>query len=106
MARIITREEFDAAVAAVWTEIEYRNSLSRRTEDEAKDVPGFLTLLRRYIRKAEDAWSDNPGTVQPDGSIQVEEALHGLRKLAMIAMASIGLRQTHSRHSRFDGKAP
>lgn len=46
MPRLVTRDEFDRACNAVWSEIEYQNTLPRRTDDEAKDVPGFLTLLR------------------------------------------------------------
>jgi hypothetical protein len=75
----VTREEFDEAVAALWSEIEYQNSLPRRTDsDEAKDVAGFLTLIRRYVRKTEDAWADQPGPVK--------EAEEGLRKIAAIAL--------------------
>lgn len=82
----ITRHEFDEASEALWSELQYVDNLSRRTDDEAKDVPGFLTLLRRYIRLAEDHWSDNPGTTQPDGTVQVESALHDLRKLSAITL--------------------
>jgi hypothetical protein len=58
----VTREQFDLACEAVWSEIEYQNNLPIRTEsDEAKDIPGFLTLGRRYLRSAEDKWSDNAG---------------------------------------------
>jgi hypothetical protein len=74
----VTREEFDKAVEALWSEVEYVNTLTRRTDDEAQDVPGFLTLLRRYIRIAEDDWADNPGPVQA--------AEEGLRKLSAIAL--------------------
>ena len=70
------------AAEAVWSEIEYQNSLARRTDaDEAKDMPGFLTLLRRYQRKVEDIWADNPGPV--------EEAEHGMRKLAAICVRAM-----------------
>ncbi len=89
----ITLEEFQEVCTAIWTEIFYQDHLPRRTDDEAKDVPGFLTLGRRYLRKAEDAWADNPGTGNP---AQVEEALHGLRKLAAIfirAMIYNGIRR-------------
>ncbi|RDJ35313.1 MAG: hypothetical protein DWQ19_10895 [Crenarchaeota archaeon] len=75
--KIVTREEFNEAVEALWTEIEYQNNLARRTSDEAKDVPGFVVLGNRYIRKIEDDWADQPGPV-------VEDALHGLRKVATI----------------------
>jgi hypothetical protein len=79
MARTVSREAFNEAVEALWTELYYQDNLPRRTEaDEAKDVPGFATLGRRYLRKMEDDWADKPGTPQ------VEEALHGLRKLGAI----------------------
>lgn len=71
----ITREQFDAACEAVWSELEYQNSLPRRTEDEAKDPQGFATLGRVYLRRLEDAWADHPGT---------EPSLPVLRKLAAI----------------------
>jgi hypothetical protein len=86
MPRLVTRREFDEACEAVWTEIKYQNELPRRTEDEARDVPGFLTLLRRYIRKTENAWADNPGVPQSEGLVQVPKALDGLRKVAAVAM--------------------
>lgn len=86
MPKTVTRAEFDSAVEALWSEIEYQNSLPIRTDDEADDIAGFLTLLRRYTRKVEDSWCDNPAVVQPEGGVQVTEALHGLRKLAGIAL--------------------
>lgn len=79
--RFVTRTEFDEAAEAVWQEIQYQNNLARRTDDsEAKDVPGFLTLFRRYERKAEAAWSDEVGN---------EAALHMVRKLAGIAIRAM-----------------
>jgi hypothetical protein len=75
MSRIVTREEFDKAAEAVWSEIEYQNTLPRRTEDEAKEPAGFFTLGEVYLRRGEDAWADNAGT---------EACLPGLRKLAAI----------------------
>ena len=81
--RNVTREEFDEVVEALWSEIEFQNGLPIRTDDEAKDVAGFLTLGRAYVRKCEDAWTNNPGE-QEDGQVQVPEALHGLRKIATI----------------------
>lgn len=92
---IITKEQFDEAANALWSEIEYQNNLPRRTEAEdtndrtreASDVPGFLTLARRYERKVEDAWADQPAPV--------EDALHGLRKCAAVylrAMVYCGVR--------------
>ena len=87
--RYITREMFNEACEAIWSELSYQDSLPIRTSDEAQDVPGFLTLLRRYERKAEDAWADNPGSAQWDGQIQVEEALHALRKLSGICVRAM-----------------
>jgi len=86
MSRTITREEFNQACAALWTEFQYVENLKRRTDDEAKDVPGFHTLLRRYLRLAEDNWADNGGELQPDGQTQVTKSLHDLRKLVAISM--------------------
>jgi len=71
----VTREQFMEAVEAVWTEIEYQNSLERRTGDEAKEPAGFFTLGQVYLRRGEDAWADNAGT---------EACLPSLRKLAAI----------------------
>ena len=91
----ISREEFMDACAALWSELQYQNTLPRRTKDEATDVPGFATLGRVYLRKLEDAWSSTAGEIQEDGSIQVPEALHGLRKVAAIfvrAMIYNGIR--------------
>jgi len=82
----VTREEFDLACAAVWGEIEYQNSLPRRTDDDAKSVMDFCGLARRYIRLVEEDWADNPAD---EGSGQVEAAVHGLRKLAGIFVRSM-----------------
>ena len=95
--RDVTREEFDAACDAVWTEIEYQNRLPIRTADEAKDVPGFLTLLDRTARKTADQWADIAGEVQADGTVQVSAALHGLRKLAAIAVRAMVYNGVRSR---------
>lgn len=88
--------EFARAADAIYSEILYQDNLERRTDDEAKDVPGFLTLLRRYIRQTEDVWVENPGTEQEDGLVQVTAALDGLRKIAAIATRAMiynGIRQ-------------
>lgn len=77
MPRNVTRAEFDEAVEAVWTEIEYQNNLPRRTDEEAKEPAGFFTLARVYLRRGEDLWSDNAGT---------EACLPSLRKLAGIIL--------------------
>jgi len=76
-ARTVTRAEFDEAAEAVWSEIEYQNNLPRRTDDEAKEPAGFFTLARVYLRRGEDAWSDNAGT---------EACLPSLRKVAAIVV--------------------
>lgn len=73
--RTVTREQFDAACEAVWTELQYQDALPRRTADEAADPQGFATLGRVYLRRLEDAWADHPGT---------GPALPVLRKLAAI----------------------
>jgi hypothetical protein len=73
---IVTREEFNAAAEALWGEIEYQNSLDRRTEEgEAKDPAAFATLGRVYLRRLEDTWADSTGN---------EETLPFLRKVAAI----------------------
>lgn len=96
----ISREQFEEACEALWTEIQYQNTLPRRTDDEAKDIPGFLTLGRRYIRKVEDDWADKPGEKHPDfAGSQVPEAIDGLRKVAAIfirAMIYNGIRRRAS----------
>jgi hypothetical protein len=89
MPRLVTRDEFDRACNAVWSEIEYQNTLPRRTDDEAKDVPGFLTLLRRYTRRTEDAWADLPAEELSEHGPQVREALGGMRKLAAICVRAM-----------------
>lgn len=87
MTRYITRQDFEKACDALWTEIQYQDALDRRTADEAKDPPGFATLGRRYLRKLEDDWADNPGTANlnvHEPPYVVEAALHDLRKLSAI----------------------
>jgi hypothetical protein len=78
--RIVSRAEFDRACDALWTEFEYQNTLERRTEDEAKDVPGFTSLGRRYIRHCENHWADYPGLENPGSPSPLDD----LRKLAAI----------------------
>ena len=92
----ITKAEFEKACEALWEELQYQDALARRTDDEAQNIPGFLTLARRYIRRAEDDWADSPGEGNPP---QVPAALHGLRKLAAIfvrAMIYNGVRRRGS----------
>jgi hypothetical protein len=73
--RVVEFVEFVKAMAAVWSEIKYQNTLDRRTEDEAKSPADFATLGRTYIRRLEDSWTDNAG---------IEKSLPNLRKLAGI----------------------
>lgn len=85
----ITRAEFDAACEAVWSEIEYQNTLDRRTDDEAKSVPSFCAMGRLYIDRTVADWADNPGVaIKVPGKVgvpvQVPKALDGLRKVAAI----------------------
>lgn len=76
VARQVTRKEFEEAMEAVWSEIEYQNSLPRRTEEaEAQEPPAFLTLGNVYNTKTAEDWAMQAGD---------EPALHGLRKLAGI----------------------
>ena len=91
MPRKVSREEFDKAVEAVWSEIEYQNKLPRRSDaDEAKDVPGFCTLTRVYLSRVESDWADNPATYfNGVDRAQVPQAIDGLRKLAAIAVRAM-----------------
>ena|SRR5271163_1155829 len=82
--RTVTKEEFLEAADAVWTELNYQDNLPRRTDDEAKDVPAFATLGRRYLRFLEDHWADQPGVPTGNGTYIVEDALNDLRKLSAI----------------------
>ncbi|KKM14082.1 hypothetical protein LCGC14_1391330 [marine sediment metagenome] len=59
----------------VWDEIQYQNKLKIDYDIQAKDLPGFLTLGRRYMARAEAAWADKNDPT---------DALHELRKLAAI----------------------
>lgn len=81
MPRFVTRDEFDQACEALWTEITYQNELPRRTDDEAKQIPSFCSLGRRYIDRCEKSWADEPADSE---SGQVETALHDMRKVAAI----------------------
>ena len=90
--KIVTEGPFYRAMQAVWGEIEHQNALSRITYDgEAKDVPGFLTLGRRYMARAEAAWADGKGD---------DAALHELRKLAAIFVRAMVYCGTRSREEK------
>ena len=54
----ITRKEFDEACEILWSEIEYQNNLSRRTDEtDAKTPQEFATLGRVYLRTLEEEWA-------------------------------------------------
>jgi len=74
---MVSKDEFMAAAEALWGELQYQDNLPRRTDDEAKEPAAFATLGRRYMRKLEDHWADQPGPV-------VEDCLHDMRKLAAV----------------------
>lgn len=88
MPRYVTKDDFDRACEALWSEIQYQDNLPRRTDDEARDPASFATLGRRYIRKLEDNWADNPGEYigHHNGlpTYAVPKNLDDLRKLAAI----------------------
>lgn len=66
------------AYRAIDSERDYQDSLGAdRTDGRRHSVEGFLVMLERYVRKAFDAWTDNPGD---------EKALHEIRKIAGIAV--------------------
>lgn len=105
MSRIITREEFDQATEAIWSELEYQNDLPRRIADEARTVPRFLNLARVYMDRTAADWADNPGeSNQGHGSpVVVPKALHGLRKSAAVlvrGMIYCGIRFRNLRAER------
>ncbi len=75
-------------------EREYQNSLgSDRTDGANHSVGDYLTMMRTYFRKAEDAWTNKPG---------VEASLHEIRKIAAIAVRCM---EEHGAPKRFI-KAP
>jgi len=63
---------------AIDSERHYQDNLpTTRTDGSDKTVGDYLTMIESYRRRANDAWTDNPGTV---------EALHVIRKIAGIAV--------------------
>ena len=81
MGKCVTRGEFEEAMEAVWSEIQYQNSLPRRTDDEAKSIPSFCKMGEIYSDRAAVAWNDQQADEE---SGQVEDALHAVRKCAAI----------------------
>lgn len=69
-------------IEAIDEELEYQNSLneSGRADGADNGVAGQLVTLTRYVRKAEDAWTDHPG----DGA-----ALNEIRKIAASAIRTL-----------------
>ena len=82
---------FAQAMQVVWDEIQYQNKLKLAYDIEAKDVPGFLTLGRRYMARAEAAWADNDDQ---------KVALHELRKLAAIFVRAMACCGSQSREKK------
>ncbi len=59
-------------------ERDYQESLpDSRTDGANKTVGDYIVMAERYMRKAIDDWTDNPGNTQ---------ALHQLRKVAAICV--------------------
>jgi hypothetical protein len=68
----------DAVYREIDKERDYQDALSaERTDGSHKTVGDYLTMLSTYQRKAEDAWTNNPGT---------KMALHEIRKIATICV--------------------
>jgi len=70
-----------SVIAAIDSELEYQNLLtSNRTDGKDHGVAGQLVTLERYVRKANDAWTDSAGE---------DDALHALRKCATIVIRAL-----------------
>lgn len=69
-------------ITAINEELAYQATLPDSGRADAKDhgVSGQLVTMERYLRKANDAWTDNPGE---------EAALDVMRKLAAIAVRAL-----------------
>lgn len=79
--------------AVIAVERKYQDSLGKyRTNEPEHSVGDELTMLGTYLRKAEDAYTNNPG---------VEMALHEIRKLAAIAVRCM---ETHGAPKRITPK--
>ena len=75
--------------AVIDSERNYQDGLDHtRTDGCAKGVGDYLSLIRTYLRQAEDKYAFNPGNV---------EALHSIRKIAGIAVACM---EQHGAHFR------
>ena len=68
----------DDVYAVINGERDYQDSLGPdRSDGVPRSVGDYLTMLTTYLRKAQDAWTNNPG----DGP-----ALHEIRKIGGIAV--------------------
>lgn len=69
-------------IDAINGELKYQATLPEQGRSDSLDhgVEGRLLTLDVYTRKAIEAWVENPGT---------DEALHGLRKVAAIAVRAL-----------------
>lgn len=69
--------------AAIDSERAYQNSLGgdrREPREINHSVGDYLTMLRFYVTKADQAWTDNPGT---------DAAMNVIRKIAGIAVRAM-----------------
>lgn len=70
-----TRQE---VYAAIDSERDYQDSLPpTRTEGHNHSVGAYITMLRHYVTKMDEAWTMNPGD---------DQALDVMRKVAGIAV--------------------
>lgn len=74
----VSREAFDRAVEAVWSEIQYQNELPRRTDSgEAHGIAGYASLIDKCNRDMVDTWYAEKGE---------DRCLHNIRKTAASAI--------------------
>jgi hypothetical protein len=76
-----TRNEVYAAVDSErdYQDLFIHGNPERCTQDQhPHSVGDYLTMLATYVRKAQDAWTNNPGVLP---------SLHEIRKVAGIAVA-------------------
>lgn len=75
MARKATRQE---VYEAIDTERDYQDRLgANRTDGRQQTVGEYLTMMRHYMNKADEAWTNNPGDAA---------ALEVIRKIGGIAV--------------------
>ena len=68
----------DEVYSLISGERDYQDVLgASRTAGKPHDVGSYLTMIRTYVTRAEEAWTNNPGD---------EAALDQIRKIAGIAV--------------------